>query len=86
MERERTALLEVEGIPSKGLSLYDQSQQRVSELLKINVSNQYTNTPSIKMLIRENANRFALNCHCIRNQHIYIHKRLLNNHVGKMSI
>ena len=38
MEKERTGVLEVEGIPSKGLSLYDQSQQKFGELLNKNVS------------------------------------------------
>lgn len=38
MEKERTAQLEVEDYLSKGISLYDQSQQKVSEFLKIDVS------------------------------------------------
>lgn len=38
MEKERTGELEVEGIPSKGLSLYDQSQQKFGEFLNKNVS------------------------------------------------
>lgn len=41
MEKEREAQLELEGLPSKGISLYDQSQQKVAEVLKIDVS--YTN-------------------------------------------
>lgn len=38
VEKERTGVLEVEGIPSKGLSLYDQSQQKFGEFLNKNVS------------------------------------------------
>lgn len=38
MEKEREVNLEYEGLPSKGISLYDQSQQKVAEVLKIDVS------------------------------------------------
>lgn len=37
VEKERATNIEVEGIPSKGLSLYDQSQKKVSEVLLSNV-------------------------------------------------
>lgn len=37
VEKERTGVLEYEGLPSKGLSLYDQSQQKFGEILNKNV-------------------------------------------------
>lgn len=35
---EQDAAIEVEGIPSKGLSLYDQSHQKIGQLVYPNVS------------------------------------------------
>lgn len=53
VEKERTALLEVEGIPSKGISLYDQSQQKVAEILKIDVSHTQHNTQIQTLFIKK---------------------------------
>lgn len=41
LEKERAANIEVEGIPSKGISIYDQSQLKFKELVKSNVSNDF---------------------------------------------
>lgn len=41
VEKERATNIEVEGIPSKGLSIYDQSQLKFKELVKSNVSNDF---------------------------------------------
>lgn len=50
----------MEGLPSKGISLYDQSQQKVAQVLKIDVS--HTNAHhSNCALSKENANWIALN-------------------------
>lgn len=51
MEKEREFPLEFEGLPSKGISLYDQSQQKVAEVLKIDVS--HTNKLKLFFILKE---------------------------------